>query len=457
MTYTPTLGWNGSDSFTYKANDSKLDSNTATVNITVNPIGDPAPCTLTVSEFHDAHSLWNVGLFGIGINQDKTLAYVKVVNKTHCSAQVSLGAYKMFDLTNLSTQKLFDTTHLVTIQPQSSQMLTVKLPSCAAQIDAFYGDAPSSLVDSVGTYDYPNIPYIVKHKLSEETLCQNVPQNTPPVITLKGDNPMTIYYGTPFVDPGVTAWDAEDGDLTNVIVMNTVDTSSIGTFRLGTSTIYYLVQDSGGLFASTTRTVYIVESTSTPTTTPVIDPSTGGRSSGSYGFRPLALATSTPSLSCPLINSYLRLGANNDPSEVMKLQSFLKQTESAEVDVNGIFDQKTLAAVNAFQTKYLTEIMGPWGATRSSGNVYIMTKKKINQIACDTAFMIDPIEQAIIDAYKASQNQVSPGFIVPGSSPASSTSLDIGLNNATSDQNLAAVGSASSVLGKLWGFIKSLF
>ena len=38
--YTPNAGFNGTDSFTYKANDGTADSNDATVTITVNPIGD---------------------------------------------------------------------------------------------------------------------------------------------------------------------------------------------------------------------------------------------------------------------------------------------------------------------------------------------------------------------------------------------------------------------------------
>jgi hypothetical protein len=48
-TYTPTAGYSGSDSFTFKANDGGLDSNTATVAITINaaqkPIANPQPVT----------------------------------------------------------------------------------------------------------------------------------------------------------------------------------------------------------------------------------------------------------------------------------------------------------------------------------------------------------------------------------------------------------------------------
>lgn len=41
VTYTPNLNFYGSDSFTFKANDGKVDSNSATVSITVNPVNDP--------------------------------------------------------------------------------------------------------------------------------------------------------------------------------------------------------------------------------------------------------------------------------------------------------------------------------------------------------------------------------------------------------------------------------
>ncbi len=40
FTYTPAEDFSGTDSFTYRANDGELDSNIATVTITVNPVND---------------------------------------------------------------------------------------------------------------------------------------------------------------------------------------------------------------------------------------------------------------------------------------------------------------------------------------------------------------------------------------------------------------------------------
>ena len=50
FSYTPDADWHGTDTFTYQANDGALDSNLATVTITVNPINDApttSPVTLT--------------------------------------------------------------------------------------------------------------------------------------------------------------------------------------------------------------------------------------------------------------------------------------------------------------------------------------------------------------------------------------------------------------------------
>ncbi len=56
LTYTPASGYTGSDSFTFKVNDGNLDSNPATVSITVNPAG---PVTVFSDDFETDKS-WTV-------------------------------------------------------------------------------------------------------------------------------------------------------------------------------------------------------------------------------------------------------------------------------------------------------------------------------------------------------------------------------------------------------------
>lgn len=70
----------------------------------------------------------------------------------------------------------------------------------------------------------------------------NVP-NSRPVITLNGDTPMIVELGKPFVDPGATAFDTEDGDLTANIVTNiSVDTRYAGS----SNWVKYTVTDNAG-------------------------------------------------------------------------------------------------------------------------------------------------------------------------------------------------------------------
>lgn len=82
---------------------------------------------------------------------------------------------------------------------------------------------------------------------------------TAPTITLVGNAaitqslPTTVNGGS-WVDPGFTAEDNEDGNLTaNVVVSGTVDAN-----RKGSYTITYSVSDAAGNSASVTRTVTIV-------------------------------------------------------------------------------------------------------------------------------------------------------------------------------------------------------
>jgi len=59
FTYTPAANFNGSDSFTYKANDGSLDSNLATVSLTINPVNDaPVAVADAYSTNETCHSSW---------------------------------------------------------------------------------------------------------------------------------------------------------------------------------------------------------------------------------------------------------------------------------------------------------------------------------------------------------------------------------------------------------------
>jgi hypothetical protein len=199
----------------------------------------------------------------------------------------------------------------------------------------------------------------------------------------------------------------------------------------------------------------------------VVPGNTGGGSSGSSSSGSVAngsvLLSSTGSAatilpaSCPLITDYLKLGGSNNQIQVTKLQAFLKNVEKLDVDVTGIFDVKTENAVKAFQTKYLASVLGPWNATRASGFVYITTTKKINEIACASAFTLSAAEQAIINEYKNRGVSTEPTAVIgqgQETTPAATSTLEVGTTGT--NENVAAVGEAS-ILSRFWSYIKNLF
>jgi hypothetical protein len=76
---------------------------------------------------------------------------------------------------------------------------------------------------------------------------------TAPTITLVGANPMNVDMGDSFTDPGATATDEEDGDLTSSIVATgTVDVNTAGAY-----TRTYVVSDAAGNSATATRAVNV--------------------------------------------------------------------------------------------------------------------------------------------------------------------------------------------------------
>jgi hypothetical protein len=76
----------------------------------------------------------------------------------------------------------------------------------------------------------------------EKSRTVNVVDTTPPEITLLGDDPLTLEWGTPYVEPGYTATDPCEGDLTaDVLATGTVDHNVLGAY-----TLRYNVSDSIG-------------------------------------------------------------------------------------------------------------------------------------------------------------------------------------------------------------------
>jgi hypothetical protein len=80
------------------------------------------------------------------------------------------------------------------------------------------------------------------------------------------------------------------------------------------------------------------------------------------------------------LSEYIKYGANNNPVEVKKLQTFLNDNMGKNIPVTGFYGEITMAAVKEFQVKYKEGILTPWGITEPTGYVYKTTQRQINML-----------------------------------------------------------------------------
>ncbi len=149
---------------------------------------------------------------------------------------------------------------------------------------------------------------------------------------------------------------------------------------------------------------------------------------------------------CEYLRDYLRIGWNNDPIEVIKLQVFLKELEDFKnLQITGVFDQATFDAVSEFQVRYQPDILTPWGYAQGeyTGYVYILTKKKVNEIFCQKAYPVNAAQQDEINQFNAFLKGLKDrGVSLPGS-----------VSGSTNET--PSLGNATSTLGSV-GFVPSL-
>jgi len=91
----------------------------------------------------------------------------------------------------------------------------------------------------------------------------------------------------------------------------------------------------------------------------------------------------------PYLLKYIKLGADNDPEEVKKLESFLNEYLGVDLPVNGIYEEVDYNAVKQFQLFMKDDVLAPWvlvGCLPSditpTGYVYRTTEWAINNMFC---------------------------------------------------------------------------
>ena len=143
----------------------------------------------------------------------------------------------------------------------------------ATATDNVDGDITGNIVTDASAVDVNNPgSYIVTYSVSdsegndaaEVTRTVTVEDQTPPVITLLGDNPLTVPASTPYVDPGATASDNIDGDISGDIV---IDDTDVDVNLPGTYTVTFNVTDAAGNDATEVTRTVIVEDQTAPVIT----------------------------------------------------------------------------------------------------------------------------------------------------------------------------------------------
>ena len=113
----------------------------------------------------------------------------------------------------------------------------------------------------VDNYDFASIGRQIavnfgftKQRFTQEDIDYDGPDMQSPIITLLGDDPMTVALDGTYTDPGATALDYQDGNLTSDII---IDSSAVDTSAAGTYSVTYTVTDSDGNTTVVTREVVV--------------------------------------------------------------------------------------------------------------------------------------------------------------------------------------------------------
>ncbi|WP_231098808.1 Ig-like domain-containing protein, partial [Stutzerimonas frequens] len=92
-TFTPKLNWNGTTTFTYRANDGKANSNTATVTVTVTPVNDaPSVSNTTLALDEDTVGELTLAVTDVDLQfegDSHTWSIVTAPNTAHGTASIS--------------------------------------------------------------------------------------------------------------------------------------------------------------------------------------------------------------------------------------------------------------------------------------------------------------------------------------------------------------------------------
>ena len=216
-------------------------------------------------------------------------------------------------------------------------------------IDAVDGNVTASVVRTgivntllLGTYTLTYTVSDASGNVATATRSVNVTDQTIPVITIIGANPMTIAAGSSYTELGATATDNVNGTITASIVRS----GSVNPLVVGTYTITYRVSDASGNDDVATRTVYVTDQTA-----PTVVFDTNGNSTYAKNYSTTVTVSDMYGVVNPSTLKYLWTISNVAPLESAFGTLFTNgATIDTPLDVTGSYYLWILAKDSALNT-----------------------------------------------------------------------------------------------------------
>lgn len=202
-------------------------------------------------------AIWYNSILGTKINADVTIED-NIDLKRVGSYSVKYTARKLFYSDSfVRTVRVVDTIPPEIILNHKENYFTLKgedyMEEGYTAADNYDGD----ITDKVERYIKDNVVYYsVKDSSGNEAMVQRTilyNDMVPPVLTLTGSKEITIKAGSSYSEPGYTAIDEEDGNLTDKVKVE----GEVDIYCSGVYTIKYTVADKYGNMSEDTRTVTV--------------------------------------------------------------------------------------------------------------------------------------------------------------------------------------------------------
>ena len=216
----------------------------------------------TASDNTDGDITANIVVTGLPIDTNTAGTYTITYNVNDAAGNAAAPVTRIVEVADRTAPVIT----LLGTNPIDHEVDTVYTDAGATASDNIDGDISANIgvtgsvnANVIGTYTLTyNVQDASGNAATTVTRTVNVVDTGAPSITVLGDNPLNHELNTPYTDPGATADDAADGDLTSSIVtVNNVNTTLTGTY-----TVTYDVADSQGNAATQqVRTVNVADYT----------------------------------------------------------------------------------------------------------------------------------------------------------------------------------------------------